>query len=1038
MEFLKENFTNWSSENEIIDNFIQEKQLEYKRGVVFEWIPYDKFIGIEKIGKSNIATAIWEEGPLCYYEYEEEWIRSSDERVVLIYLFDSGDIANEFINKIKSYLLEEGNYGISQNPDTKDYILVFNEGLLVYHCKKCGERYNYQYENYEHGFEFEMDEMNNWCKSCHINYLKNNFTNWTSGNEIIDNFIQKKQLNLKTSCDLIFEWIPYNELTEIEELGKGGIGKFHVAIWKEGPLCYDTFEKEWLRQPYIEIVLKHLSCSENLNDESLSEVTVSYESYGISQNPSTKDYILVVNNKYYKYCKECNKEYIKLDYNYCESCLIKYLESNFINWTSKDEKIDDFIQKKQLKICIERSAIFEWIPYDEFIDIKEIGDNCLTTAIWKKGPLYFDTNGMKWMRKSYEKVCLRYLYNSQNITDEFIDEAEILSDYSYYKTYGCYGISQNPDTKNYVLLFNNEYFNEYCEKCGNKYESNIRKWCKSCQINSLKNNFVNWSSGNEKIDDFVQKMQLKINDIYKYEIFEWIPYNKFIDISEIEKSGFTTAIWKNGPLYYSRINRKYKRKLNKKVLLKYLYNSPNNNSFYSEIMYSIRESHGISQNPITKDFILVLQDKYYCIMCGKKYNNKFEICNTSCILCQTSHKNKKISNLIQEMKLNIDHNSSKFDIMFEWIPYDQFDDIKEIGKGGFSTVYSAIWKDGFLYLKYTSSWIRRPNTRVALKCLHNSQNFIDEFINEVKVYTKQKADNILKIYGISQNPDTEDYIMVLEYAEGGNFNNYLNENYKRFDWFNGLKVLTKIIEGLNKIHQDRMIHCDFHIGNILLTKKIRGIGIEIINDYINDIDDYNIIDDDYNTCISDMGLCRKIDDINEKSIYGVMPYVAPEVLNGKPYTQAADIYSFGMIMYVIATGKQPFSDHAHDEVLALNICNGIRPEISRQIIPKCYIDLMKRCWDLNPENRPNSIEIKEVIELFYNSLDQKFKNKKQHYEIENQFKETQESRKASFLLIKNNKSTTHTQAIYTSRLLNPFTKSLFDKSTVEITDFTNL
>ncbi|GES95351.1 kinase-like domain-containing protein [Rhizophagus clarus] len=860
MEFLKENFTNWSSENEIIDNFIQEKQLEYKRGVVFEWIPYDKFIGIEKIGKSNIATAIWEEGPLCYYEYEEEWIRSSDERVVLIYLFDSGDIANEFINKIKSYLLEEGNYGISQNPDTKDYILVFNEGLLVYHCKKCGERYNYQYENYEHGFEFEMDEMNN-C------------------------------------CDLIFEWIPYNELTEIEELGKGGIGKFHVAIWKEGPLCYDTFEKEWLRQPYIEIVLKHLSCSENLNDESLSEVTVSYESYGISQNPSTKDYILVVNNKYYKYCKECNKEYIKLDYNYCESCLIKYLESNFINWTSKDEKIDDFIQKKQLKICIERSAIFEWIPYDEFIDIKEIGDNCLTTAIWKKGPLYFDTNGMKWMRKSYEKVCLRYLYNSQNITDEFIDEAEILSDYSYYKTYGCYGISQNPDTKNYVLLFNNEYFNE-----------------------------------------------------------------------------------------------KYKRKLNKKVLLKYLYNSPNNNSFYSEIMYSIRESHGISQNPITKDFILVLQDKYYCIMCGKKYNNKFEICNTSCILCQTSHKNKKISNLIQEMKLNIDHNSSKFDIMFEWIPYDQFDDIKEIGKGGFSTVYSAIWKDGFLYLKYTSSWIRRPNTRVALKCLHNSQNFIDEFINEVKVYTKQKADNILKIYGISQNPDTEDYIMVLEYAEGGNFNNYLNENYKRFDWFNGLKVLTKIIEGLNKIHQDRMIHCDFHIGNILLTKKIRGIGIEIINDYINDIDDYNIIDDDYNTCISDMGLCRKIDDINEKSIYGVMPYVAPEVLNGKPYTQAADIYSFGMIM----------------------------------------------CWDLNPENRPNSIEIKEVIELFYNSLDQKFKNKKQHYEIENQFKETQESRKASFLLIKNNKSTTHTQAIYTSRLLNPFTKSLFDKSTVEITDFTNL
>jgi serine/threonine protein kinase len=45
--------------------------------------------------------------------------------------------------------------------------------------------------------------------------------------------------------------------------------------------------------------------------------------------------------------------------------------------------------------------------------------------------------------------------------------------------------------------------------------------------------------------------------------------------------------------------------------------------------------------------------------------------------------------------------------------------------------------------------------------------------------------------------------------------------------------------------------------------------------------------------ISDMGLCGKVDNTDEKNIYGVMPYVAPEVLRGRPYTQAADIYSFG-------------------------------------------------------------------------------------------------------------------------------------------------
>ncbi|CAB5382903.1 unnamed protein product [Rhizophagus irregularis] len=200
-------------------------------------------------------------------------------------------------------------------------------------------------------------------------------------------------------------------------------------------------------------------------------------------------------------------------------------------------------------------------------------------------------------------------------------------------------------------------------------------------------------------------------------------------------------------------------------------------------------------------------------------------------------------------------------MIFEWIPYDQFNDIKEIGYG--------------LSLDY--KWKRESNTKVALKCLHNSQNFLDEFINEVKAYPNQKIDNILKIYGISQNPTTKDYIMVLEYAEGGDFNSYLN----------------------------------------------------------------------------------------------------------------------------------------------------------------------KKCWDSNPDNRPNSIELKEFIDLFYNSLNQKFDKKEQiHHETETQFNETQEYRKENFLSIKNNQSTTHTQAIYTSRLLNSFTKNLskyednFNNSTVEIIDFT--
>ncbi|CAB4381940.1 unnamed protein product [Rhizophagus irregularis] len=78
---------------------------------------------------------------------------------------------------------------------------------------------------------------------------------------------------------------------------------------------------------------------------------------------------------------------------------------------------------------------------------------------------------------------------------------------------------------------------------------------------------------------------------------------------------------------------------------------------------------------------------------------------------------------------------------------------------------------------------------------------------------------------------------------------------------------------------------------------------------------------------------------------------------------------------------------------------------------------MKRCWYLNPDNRPNSIEIKELIDQFYHSLDQEYEvEEQQYYEIEKQFNETQEYRKENLLSIKNNQLTIHTQAIYTVHL----------------------
>jgi serine/threonine protein kinase len=157
-----------------------------------------------------------------------------------------------------------------------------------------------------------------------------------------------------------------------------------------------------------------------------------------------------------------------------------------------------------------------------------------------------------------------------------------------------------------------------------------------------------------------------------------------------------------------------------------------------------------------------------------------------------------------------------------------------------------------------------------------------------------------------------------------------------------------------------------------------------------------------------MGLYGEAGNVDETKIYGVMPYVVPEVLRRNSYNQTADIYSFGMIMYFIATEKQPFDNCVHDEFLTLDICNGVRPKISELEAPESYIELMKKCWDSDPENKPNIFQL-------INSLSSISVNNSEIEKAET-YRNLQLSSKA------NRQITTCPQAIYTSRLLNTYTK----------------
>jgi hypothetical protein len=100
------------------------------------------------------------------------------------------------------------------------------------------------------------------------------------------------------------------------------------------------------------------------------------------------------------------------------------LEENFTHWTSGNEKIDNFIQEKQLEINNYNDIIVEWIPYDQFFDINEVDNDDFSkicSAKWKNGLLYWYVLYKKYTRYKEEDILLKYSHNLQDI-DEFLNE----------------------------------------------------------------------------------------------------------------------------------------------------------------------------------------------------------------------------------------------------------------------------------------------------------------------------------------------------------------------------------------------------------------------------------------------------------------------------------------------------------------------------------------------------------------------------------------------------------------------------------------
>src|SRR4051812_8232403 len=111
-----------------------------------------------------------------------------------------------------------------------------------------------------------------YCEYCIRNYLKAKFSNWTSGNDDIDNLIQKCQLNTNDP-DMIVEWIPYNNLKNIKYSTKGGFSEIYKADWVDGPhIEWDGQEQQLIRNGTQQVILKELENVESASQRWFKEV----------------------------------------------------------------------------------------------------------------------------------------------------------------------------------------------------------------------------------------------------------------------------------------------------------------------------------------------------------------------------------------------------------------------------------------------------------------------------------------------------------------------------------------------------------------------------------------------------------------------------------------------------------------------------------------------------------------------------------------------------------------------------------------------
>ncbi|CAH1756674.1 8705_t:CDS:2 [Entrophospora sp. SA101] len=195
--------------------------------------------------------------------------------------------------------------------------------------------------------------------------------------------------------------------------------------------------------------------------------------------------------------------------------------------------------------------------------------------------------------------------------------------------------------------------------------------------------------------------------------------------------------------------------------------------------------------------------------------------------------NDNIDCFILETQLNA---QSRFDYL-EWIPFDKFKNIQYVGNGGFGSVYKAIWLDGprEKWDKKTYQYVCCGEWVVALKRLHNSKYVTTDFFNEMSIHLRSENNSgnyFIRYYGITQDPNTKDYMIVEQFARNGNLQSYIKKNRKTLTWQKRLDILfsqlyvtlaTWLCKVNNNVIDDSGVAVQFNKAEEIFNNNVGGL-----------------------------------------------------------------------------------------------------------------------------------------------------------------------------------------------------------------------